>query len=651
MRRVIALALFVVLLAAPAAAERRLALVIGNDAYSEVAPLHKAVNDAQAMADTFAALGFEVILARDASRREMNFRVQEFVNRIGAGDVAAVFYAGHGVEIAGENFLLPVDIPGAEPGQEGYVKAEAVSLNAVLDMLRARKARLNIVLLDACRNNPFARGGSRAVGGQRGLARINAPEGTFVMYSADAGEAALDRLTDADTDPNSVFTRTLIPLMQEPGRDLVDMAREVRRRVRALAQSVAHQQTPAYYDAVLGTFSFVDRPAAPAQTAASGQAAATQGPAPQAAAQAQGSTTQQAPAQQAPAQHVPAQEAPAQQAPVQQAPVQQAPAQQTPATVPAETVRNDFDLARTIDTADAWRAFLARHGHATNSFYVQLARAALAKQERPAPEKDQSASGAADAGTSERAAFEQARRTDTVAGWEDFIDRYEDDADSLYVDLAYAALDRLEGAAPMPTPGQQALTPDMQEQLARLRQIFGGARGAFPGAFPDAFPGAEPDMPAPDRLAALTDYELQDFGVPAQRSLHAGAPHGPTPTEIPGGRVITTAELVGLAGGGQRFLLLDVLGGAQRLPNAVRAVPAAQAGSFDDAVQDDFDDYLWRATGGDFEMPIVLYCAGVQCWMSYNAALRAINLGYEDVRWYRGGIEAWQGAGGALASW
>ena len=111
MPRLIAAVLALVLLAQPAAAEKRLALVIGNDAYAEVTPLRKAVNDARAMAAALAAMGFEVITAENAGRREMNFKVQSFVNRIGAGDVAAVFYAGHGVEIAGENFLLPVDIP------------------------------------------------------------------------------------------------------------------------------------------------------------------------------------------------------------------------------------------------------------------------------------------------------------------------------------------------------------------------------------------------------------------------------------------------------------------------------------------------------------------------------------------------------------
>ena len=128
--------------------------------------------------------------------------------------------------------------------------------------------------------------------------------------------------------------------------------------------------------------------------------------------------------------------------------------------------------------------------------------------------------------------------------------------------------------------------------------------------------------------------------------LHAGQMHGPTPASIPGGQVITTQGLVELMRGGQApFLVLDVLGGAERIQGAQYAVPAAQAGSFNDATQQQFGQFLAQATGGNKQYPLVLYCLSTQCWMSYNAALRAINLGYTNVLWYRGGIEAWKQAG------
>jgi uncharacterized caspase-like protein len=234
----------------------RLALVIGNDGYQEVTRLEKARNDARAMGEALEALGFRVSLALDATRRDMNRAIEDFNGSVSEGDIAVFFFAGHGVEIDGENFLLPVDTPDAAGGQADFIANEAIGLDNLLERMRSRGAQLNIVILDACRNNPFSGRGTRSLGGAQGLARISAPQGTFVMYSADVGEAALDRLGEQDANPNSVFTRTLIPLLKQPGLDLVDTAREVRRSVRQLASTISHQQTPAYYDAVLGDFFF-----------------------------------------------------------------------------------------------------------------------------------------------------------------------------------------------------------------------------------------------------------------------------------------------------------------------------------------------------------------------------------------------------------
>lgn len=140
--------------------------------------------------------------------------------------------------------------------------------------------------------------------------------------------------------------------------------------------------------------------------------------------------------------------------------------------------------------------------------------------------------------------------------------------------------------------------------------------------------------------------EGQDFGVaPTSQLRPTQQLHGPTPTSIPGGRVIATRQLVQLLQGGQQVVLLDVLGGPQQIPGAVHVVPAAQGGGFNDEVQQGFGQYLAQVTGGDTSRLLVTYCGGVQCWSSYNAALRAMKLGYRNVAWYRGGIEAWQQAG------
>ncbi|WDI31149.1 rhodanese-like domain-containing protein [Hyphococcus flavus] len=140
--------------------------------------------------------------------------------------------------------------------------------------------------------------------------------------------------------------------------------------------------------------------------------------------------------------------------------------------------------------------------------------------------------------------------------------------------------------------------------------------------------------------------ELQDYGVAATNQLHTGAMHGPTPASIPGGQVITTKGVAELMQGGQTpYLVLDILGGQEIIPGAVFAVPAHQPGNFNDQTQNEFSRFLMQMTGGNKEVPLILYCQSTQCWMSYNAALRAINMGYTNVLWYRGGIEAWKAAG------
>ncbi len=259
MRRTLAVTLCIlsmaVGLAAPASA-KRVALVIGNDDYAQVAKLQKAVNDARAIGATLGALGFDVLRAENVSRREMNRQLQLFASQLETGDEALFFFAGHGVEIAGRNYLLPVDIPNVEPGQDDFVTAEAIAVDQVLQRIRSRGTRVAILMLDACRNNPFPRDGTRGVGATRGLGRLEAPEGAFVLYSAGVGQTALDRLSNSDANPNSVFTRSLIPLLRQPGLSLTQTARRVRVEVQKLATTVSHDQRPAYYDEVTGDFYF-----------------------------------------------------------------------------------------------------------------------------------------------------------------------------------------------------------------------------------------------------------------------------------------------------------------------------------------------------------------------------------------------------------
>lgn len=148
----------------------------------------------------------------------------------------------------------------------------------------------------------------------------------------------------------------------------------------------------------------------------------------------------------------------------------------------------------------------------------------------------------------------------------------------------------------------------------------------------------------------LTAWERADMGVQPPRGLHAGQLHGPTPNSIPGGQVITTRGLYSLYQQNLPAHIFDVLGGQQVLPKAIPAVFAANAGSFEDQTQQQLAGMLRQVTGGATDHPLVFYCQGPQCWMSYNAAVRAIALGYRNVLWYRGGLEAWSQAGLPMGS-
>jgi PQQ-dependent catabolism-associated CXXCW motif protein len=144
--------------------------------------------------------------------------------------------------------------------------------------------------------------------------------------------------------------------------------------------------------------------------------------------------------------------------------------------------------------------------------------------------------------------------------------------------------------------------------------------------------------------------EAHDFGVAPSAELRLKDFSAPTPLEIPGARIITTAELRRLLREGQPPVLLDVIAGEGHasLPGAIWLPGAGRGSSFEDDIQARLAVALQAATKSDTGAPLVFLCAGPRCWLSYNAALRAVRLGYSDVRWYRGGIEAWGAGGGAL---
>jgi uncharacterized caspase-like protein len=266
--RIVAAVLLVLALAHPALAERRLALVVGNDRYEEVTGLRKAVNDAHAMADALRPLGFDVDVVDDASRATLSRRLVDFERRLQPGDTALFFFAGHGVEIRGENYLLPVDVPNAGEGEEGLVQDTAFAAGDIITRIQNRGAGRVIAIFDACRNNPFDGSlGTRALGGDKqGLAGMEAPEGVFVLMSAGARQEALDTLGHDDASPNSIFTRALIETIATPGLSLVQIAKQTQLEVDRLASTVSHEQTPAYSDNIRGDLVLNADPAADVAT-------------------------------------------------------------------------------------------------------------------------------------------------------------------------------------------------------------------------------------------------------------------------------------------------------------------------------------------------------------------------------------------------
>jgi uncharacterized caspase-like protein len=239
------------LLVFPAAAQKRVALVIGNSAYLHTGMLPNPTNDAKDMAAALSELTFDVILGLDLDKQAFDAKVRDFSRALAQADTGLFFYAGHGLQVTGHNHLVPID---AQLHSERDLDFETVSLDFVLKQMELeREGKTNIVFLDACRDNPLTHNLARSMGTRstsigRGLAQVETGVGTFIAYSTQPGNVALDGVGH-----NSPFTAALTKNLKQPGRNITAVMIEVRKEVLAATDG---KQVPWDHSALTGDFYF-----------------------------------------------------------------------------------------------------------------------------------------------------------------------------------------------------------------------------------------------------------------------------------------------------------------------------------------------------------------------------------------------------------
>jgi hypothetical protein len=224
-----------------AGAANRTALVIGNSAY-KISPLHNPVNDATDIAAILKDCGFNVMLKLNTDHRTMERSIRDFGKKLRDGGIGLFYYAGHGVQVKGRNYLIPI---ASEIESEADVKFETVDAGLVLGKMEDAQNDLNIIILDACRNNPFARSFRSA---DKGLAKMDAPKGSIVAYSTAPGSLAAD-----GEGRNGVYTKHLIRNMQNPQITVEQVFKNVRV---AVVSETSNKQIPWEASSLIGTFHF-----------------------------------------------------------------------------------------------------------------------------------------------------------------------------------------------------------------------------------------------------------------------------------------------------------------------------------------------------------------------------------------------------------
>ena len=249
-------------------AQTRVALVVGNNAYTKVSPLNNAVNDAAVVSEELRKNGFQVIRVIDAKGNELQEAKRRFLAAVANGGIGVFYFSGHGLQVEGRNYLLPVDF--SDVSAAGFAQ-QAFSVPAFLDELEKAKPRLSILILDACRDNPFVQAPVQVA--KRGLSEVAKPipSGVLVLYAASSNQAALDAIPNRPS-KHGLFTGELLSAMRQPGLEIRELAQRVRYSVMEKAEGAGHLQVPALYDNLSPGAFYLGSPAQQAQVSATGQA-------------------------------------------------------------------------------------------------------------------------------------------------------------------------------------------------------------------------------------------------------------------------------------------------------------------------------------------------------------------------------------------
>lgn len=244
------------LTANPAYAKRH-ALVIGNDAYQNVVPLQRAVKDAKEVTKALELWKFDVLFEKNLTRVQFYQTLQKFVDRVESGDEVVFFFSGHGVGIDQKNYLLPIDVPDLGHKYSLALEDEARTVSSILKRVRDKGTRINIFIIDACRNNPFSSEGSKTGNLPFGLIGNDPPHGSLIIHSAAPGKLAYEKIAGKeDNDKNSLFVRSLVPLLKNPQLSILDIGEYVKGFTNSHANEMGLSQVPEVRNRLLGHYFF-----------------------------------------------------------------------------------------------------------------------------------------------------------------------------------------------------------------------------------------------------------------------------------------------------------------------------------------------------------------------------------------------------------